>query len=410
MDGIALPIFSSGKGNEGLCTFCGLYKQATTPMMDPHGKGLKRILILGEAPGTEEDKGGHPWIGKAGQFLGHTLARLGVSIHEDTFSLNSVNCRPPDNRTPTSDEVGYCRRAKVLPAISRLKPKLILVMGPSALESLYGHRLGTLPSMTTMAGFVIPDSELGAWVAPLYHPSYVMGSKEQFPEVGVWWERDIARALDHLDRPLPDFDYRSRVKILPPGLGLEEEVLVSILREKPPLLAIDIEATGVKPFDRSKHSIISVALSWREDSSYAMAFPEEGSRARKILEKILVHQEIGKVAHNLKYEDHWLRVVGGMEVKPWVFDTVLASHILDNRQGLTSLKFLAFAYFGVTGYEDSVSPYMSTQGSNDVNSLRELFVRNPESLLLYNGLDALFTYMLAERFSKDIREEFSWLG
>ena len=99
----------------------------------------------------------------------------------------------------------------------------------------------------------------------------------------------------------------------------------------------------------------------------------------------------------MKYEDNWLNVLHDIRVNPWAFDTMQAAHILDNRPGITSLKFQAYVRFGVLGYDEEVDPYLKAKSSNEVNRIMEL-VNSPEGfrkLMLYNGIDSLMEYRLA---------------
>ncbi|MCK9457309.1 MAG: hypothetical protein M0R31_08460, partial [Candidatus Riflebacteria bacterium] len=120
------------------------------------------------------------------------------------------------------------------------------------------------------------------------------------------------------------------------------------------------------------------------------------------------HPRIGKIAANIKFEDNWLNVLCGIEVNPWVFDTMQASHILDNRPGITSVKFQGYVRFGVLGYDEFVQPYLKSPDSNTPNRIKEL-TEDKESfrkLQIYNGIDSLIEYRLAMLQMKEIGYEF----
>src|SRR3954468_9557049 len=82
------------------CISCGLYKDVLSPRMQPFGNFKREIMIVGEGPGKNEDRRGKPWQGRAGGVIKDALEDLGINLFEDCVSLNSVNCRPPDNRAP----------------------------------------------------------------------------------------------------------------------------------------------------------------------------------------------------------------------------------------------------------------------------------------------------------------------
>ena len=96
--------YKSEKGTLS-CVSCGLYKYVESPRMKPYGKFKKGIMVIGEAPGQEDDKKGKLWQGMTGKFLQRKYRQLGIDLFEDCVSLNAVNCRPVDdkgnNRAPT---------------------------------------------------------------------------------------------------------------------------------------------------------------------------------------------------------------------------------------------------------------------------------------------------------------------
>ena len=123
------------------CARCHLhrYRKNAVP-----GEGSMKlgIMIVGEAPGAAEDEAGRPFVGAAGQLLTETLVRLGVS-RGDVYITNVVKCRPPDNRTPTREEVEACL-PYLLRQITLLRPRRIIALGlvsARTLLSLMGRRV-----------------------------------------------------------------------------------------------------------------------------------------------------------------------------------------------------------------------------------------------------------------------------
>jgi uracil-DNA glycosylase len=186
------------------CASCGLSNGCLHPKMEPTGKGKKGILIVAEAPGEAEDRIGTQLIGKVGQRVRKTFKRLGFDLDEDCRKTNSVVCRPPDNRTPTELEINSCRH-RVFEEIKQFQPKVIIAMGGPALVSLLGPRWkhDSDMSISRWRGLTIPDTELGAYLCPTYHPSYVERIEAQTPAVDVIWTRDLKRALALHKSPTP---------------------------------------------------------------------------------------------------------------------------------------------------------------------------------------------------------------
>src|SRR5690242_6391800 len=89
-----------------VCTKCPLLESRTLAVPGD-GKYTSKVMIIGEAPGREEDESGHPFVGSAGRYLDHVLEGTGID-RGDFFITNTVKCRPPKNRTPQSNEVETC--------------------------------------------------------------------------------------------------------------------------------------------------------------------------------------------------------------------------------------------------------------------------------------------------------------
>jgi uracil-DNA glycosylase family 4 len=384
------------------CATCGLYKFALSPKMEPYGSFGKKIMVIGEGPGEDEDRRGRPWQGKMGRALQRKYEELGIDLFEDCISLNAINCRPTDkkgaNRPPTSQEISCCR-PKVLQAIKKYQPRLIILQGNAPTVTLIGHRWkGDFGGISKWRGWTIPDREFNAWVCPTFHPSFIERQEEE-SEAEVIWTQDLKRALSKLDEPLP-IPAKSEEDHIILAEDMEE---VMEKMSRPGLMAFDIEATGLKPYDKEKHRIACISFCNNLEFAYSIPFPTKAKHLR-MLKELLEDPRIGKIAANMKYEDNWLTILHDIRVNPWKFDTMQAAHILDNRPGITGLKFQAFIRYGVLGYEDEISPYLKAPDSNSVNRIMEL-VNDPEGfrkLRIYNGIDSLMEYRLALDQMKEI--------
>lgn len=386
--------YKSDKGFHS-CTGCGLYKYALSPRIKPYGNFGKGIMIVGEAPGEDEDRRGRPWQGKMGRVLQRAYKRIGIDIFEDCISLNAINCRPTSysgaNRPPNDYEIACCRQ-NVLTAIKRHQPRVIILHGNAAVSALIGYKWKKdLGGITKWRGWTIPDREFNAWVCPTYHPSYI-ARQESDSEIHVIWERDLKQALTKLSEPLPAPVTAENVII-----SHSPKIIKRINEEAPPLLAFDIESTGLKPYNTNNHEIICISFCGWDDKAYAM--PAPSSRAEiNLTRKLLQNPGIGKIAANMKFEDHWMSLLYNFQVRPWAFDTMLSAHVLDNRPGITGLKFQAFVRFGIVGYDDETAPYLkSSGGAYGLNRIKEISEgESLERLMTYCGMDSLLTYKLAK--------------
>lgn len=396
------------------CRGCDLKNGCKTPAMKATGEGRKRILFIAEAPGRVEDAKGVQLVGEAGQFLRKMLKSLDVDLDLDARKMNAVNCRPPRNRTPTIKEVRACR-PMIEAEMSANPPKVVVLLGDIAVKSYFMDRLSGVDAYS-MRGWAIPDLDARAWVVATYHPSFLVrlggepSRSATYRVVSREFRTHLKTAIDLLDRPLPNETketYQNRVVVVEEA-DLEN-VLLDVYRKakagKENVLAFDYETTGIKPFVDG-HDIVYAAFCTNEDLSFAFRFPQD-RRLRALWKEVLTNKSIWKVAHNAKYEDLWTRKILGCQVSPWLSDTMLLSHFLDNRGGINSLKFQTAVHFGVFGYEDEMKPFLQPS----THEKRSLSVNNihkapPSKAALYCGLDALFTFKLFKLYSKKVSEEF----
>ena len=131
--------------------------------MHPRKVGLD-CLVIAESPGKTEDEKGVQLIGSAGQKLREKLARYDLDLDKDFWKINAINCRPPNNRTPTKKEISCCWD-RVKEVIDELKPECIWLLGGVAIESflnnMYKGRFYNT-SVGTWRGFCIPDRKINA--------------------------------------------------------------------------------------------------------------------------------------------------------------------------------------------------------------------------------------------------------
>jgi uracil-DNA glycosylase len=119
-----------------VCTRCPLHESRTLAVPGD-GKYTAKVMIVGEAPGREEDESGHPFVGATGRYLDRVLAGTGLE-RRDFFITNTVKCRPPKNRTPKRLEVETCTANYLFEQIALVNPKLVVLLGGVAAKKLLG--------------------------------------------------------------------------------------------------------------------------------------------------------------------------------------------------------------------------------------------------------------------------------
>ncbi len=154
------------------CTACGLH-QGRTQTVFGVGDHNAQWMIIGEAPGAEEDRQGEPFVGRAGQLLNAMLLAIGLP-REDVYIANVVKCRPPGNRDPAPEEAAACE-LYLKRQIALIKPKVILVVGRIAAHNL----LKTDAPLGTLRGKHFSYADTGIPVIVTYHPAYLLRAPKE---------------------------------------------------------------------------------------------------------------------------------------------------------------------------------------------------------------------------------------
>lgn len=148
------------------CTKCDL-SDTRRNVIFGEGNPEAGILIIGEAPGRDEDIVGRPFVGKSGQLLDKILAACGFTREKHVFISNIVKCRPPENRVPTPDEAAICM-PWLLKQIDIINPQILILLGATALKYMAG------------SGYKI-TADHGRWInlnnrsaVPVYHPAALL--------------------------------------------------------------------------------------------------------------------------------------------------------------------------------------------------------------------------------------------
>lgn len=150
------------------CTACEQLCRARTQTVFGVGNTQAEWLIIGEAPGADEDRQGEPFVGRAGQLLNAMLLAIGLP-RETVFIANVLKCRPPGNRDPRPEEVANC-----LPFLSQqialLKPRVLLAVGRIAAQNL----LATDAPLARLRGKLHRFGEAATPLIVTYHPAYLL--------------------------------------------------------------------------------------------------------------------------------------------------------------------------------------------------------------------------------------------
>jgi DNA polymerase len=184
----ALPVLSAVRDLALGCPRCRL-AETRTRVVFGEGSETARLMVVGEAPGENEDRQGRPFVGKAGKLLDLLLMTAGFE-REAVYICNTLKCRPPGNRNPLPDEVEACS-PYLLKQVELVAPQVIVAFGTFAAQTL----LGTDLSIGKLRGRL--HQYRGIPVVPTYHPAALLRNSGWVRAV---WE-DLQRARAVLDRP-----------------------------------------------------------------------------------------------------------------------------------------------------------------------------------------------------------------
>ena len=169
----------------GNCTRCPLH-EGRTQIVQTVGNYSADLMFIGEAPGADEDAKGEPFVGRAGQLLNKMIEAIGMKREE--VCIGNINrCRPPANRQPTLPEAHTCKPF-LMREIAVIRPKVIVVMGNTALHNLLDTKVG----ITRMRGQF--HDYFGVKVMPTFHPAYLLRDPSKKREV---WD-DLKKVRDYL--------------------------------------------------------------------------------------------------------------------------------------------------------------------------------------------------------------------
>lgn len=175
------------------CTKCDLCKTRTNVVF---GEGVPndKIVLIGEAPGFNEDREGKPFVGRSGKLLDQILASVGFFRDKNIYILNTVKCRPPENRNPLPIEKEACREF-LDKQLEIMKPKIIILCGAVAVNSMLDTTLG----ITKIRGKWF-DGVYNSKMMPIFHPSYLLRNPSKAVGSPKWlmWQ-DIQEIKKYYD-------------------------------------------------------------------------------------------------------------------------------------------------------------------------------------------------------------------
>lgn len=185
-----IPEFEELRAEAESCIQCDLHRTRTNVVFGV-GSTEARLMLVGEAPGQNEDLQGEPFVGRAGQLLDELLAGIGI-VRSDAYIANVLKCRPPGNRDPRPEEIDSCK-GYLRSQIRLIRPEVVVTLGNFATKLL----LRTETGITRLRGQAHPWW-LGATLVPTFHPAAALRGGDR---VTAQMREDFALVRTILDRP-----------------------------------------------------------------------------------------------------------------------------------------------------------------------------------------------------------------
>lgn len=404
------------------CTRCTLFRSRLCVVNSTLPKGAE-VLIVGEAPGRQEEEQRKGFVGDAGEYLRNVLREVGFDPRKMAYA-NACRCRPPlspkkKQRAPTPKQIAACGDF-LAEDIKRLKPKLILALGRSALEAV--HRKTT---MAECMGAPFVCDRFGIPTIVAYHPSAVMQGYQE--------ARTFRVALERAKKFI-DGDTASDLgvyKVIAPGDGYTEEAALRDLE----WLRDDLLAAERFTFDFETDSkdtrvakVFCASFSRREKEGYVVPLlgryvecegqtveevvevigiggrtprqiwsPKALARVKEILTEILT-SDVDKDAQNGIYDVECARNDLGIEVRRFTFDLMLVHHISINERPPHNLEVLRAAFTTMPPYNIELKRWAPSD--------QHVFVAAPDDVLWqYSGADADCEFRIGTAIRKALRKE-----
>jgi DNA polymerase len=168
------------------CTLCALHRTRTQTVFGV-GRRDAELLIIGEAPGADEDRQGEPFVGRAGKLLNAMLRAIGLD-REDVYIANILKCRPPNNRDPAPAEATACT-PYLMRQIELLRPRAVLAVGRIAAQ----HLLQSDQAIGRLRGKALTFGPGRIPIVVTYHPAYLLRSPEA--KAKTWQDLCLVRRL-----------------------------------------------------------------------------------------------------------------------------------------------------------------------------------------------------------------------
>ena len=380
------------------CLSCMRYKKNSRLEKGYFGQGNKKILIIDDRLQTSQIRyDNSEYHSNSLSYIHRILAANHVNLPEDCWVSFPTHC----SGESTDSALSLCTD-RVFDTINDLKPKLIILLGMRAVKQVIGTRWKkNLGAIDKWSNYIIPDRELNCWIAPLASVSRVQMFEQKDVILKRKFDETISEAIRHLNiEPtfLAEDDEKFKMLNEPQSIAAMQKLLTRA-RDKQFWLSFDYETNTLKAYNNNS-KVVTVAFCTDSKIAYSFYLTEKNKVYWK---RIMESKKIDKIIHNAKFELMHTKQNIKANINGKIWDTQLATHIINNKQGITSLKFQSYVNLGIIDYSNHLSKYLVGEGSSGLNQVEQA---PRKELLKYNALDALYTYYLFEDQFGTFEEEY----
>lgn len=322
------------------CKLCELHENANTVCLMGRGSANARIMLIGEAPGREEDAKGKVFVGDAGKMLKSILEVFNLDEEQDVYITNPVKCHPPSNIKPRVSHIESCAFKYLVEEIKAIHPRLIICMGDTAAKTMMQSNPIKIAELRRNIFYTQHPYISDIPFIVTYHPAAVFYN----PELLEFISKDFEYALQILHNKIkPDRKRNSYIKVS--SLDEIEEL------QSAKIINLDLETDGLNPFIKGKE-ILSFQISTAEGIGYYLDWTEENKYQ---LKKFLSRFNGTLNGHNIKFDLKWLWVKAGIKWTGKVNDTLQNIHLLNENFPNKSLDVVATTFTKLKGHKKEFS-------------------------------------------------------
>jgi len=333
------------------------------------------------------DTTGNLWLTEPGKKVKEVLKLYGV-VPSEVWLTSAAVCYSNDVNSTHVEHCSYILRDHV----AKLNPRIIIPIGDMAARSvaLFTFKRGASYGGDLYTSYTIPSQKINTWVCPVMEPIEDRDEKVRH----LFFMQQFRSALECEGRPfrvVPQL--QNEVEVLSPRKAVR--FIERCLKVGRGVAAIDYETNSLKP-EHSRAEILTASICWNNRATVAFSWIGNVPEA---FAAFLKCAKIRKIASNLQFEHRWSKAILGVTVKGWLWDTMQAAHILDNRRGTSSIKFQGYVLYGQTSYNDYIEEFFQAKEEKEkenAHAVSRLLDDVPlNDILIYNGVDSVLEYRVA---------------